>query len=279
MIGELIRNAQAARVDQGDFVEGDVGRAPNQDSERPQGLYMHHPSYGGTGCPQGSSTAVLSPDGLTLSVLFDQYQIEVQSRDERRAVGCEIRIPFTVPRGYSVQIVKMEYRGFTSLAPGARSTFGAGFRFEARGIRPDDEGRVLRAHVMRGARTGDFMVSSYIPQSRFSPCGQDFTLIAESYLNLMANRAGDHSMSQIDSMDSVQRPVRYALRWIRCGDGPRPPGIGPRPQPPGPGQPPVEVVPGGGPGGGHVVPPGRPMPPPPPPPARPRPPFRPGPRR
>lgn len=275
-------------LDKGDFFEGDVGRAPNQDSEKPHGLQMHSPSYGGSGCPQGSATAVLSPDGTSLSVLFDEYQVEVQSREERQSRSCEIRIPFSVPLGYAVQIVKMEYRGFTSLARGARSTFGAGFRFEASrssSLAQRDEGRVLRAHVMQGEREGEFMVSSYIPKARFSQCGEDFTLVAESYLNVMANRSGDQSFSMIDSMDSVHRPVRYALRWRRCGGSHlRPPVV------PGlPSQPPVQVVPGGGPGGGsggrppaarppHGRPPA-PLPPPvrpPLPPRRPLPPRWPG---
>ncbi len=213
--------SQAQTDDTGNFIEGDIGAPPNSDSEAVPGLMMHQPSYSGTGCPSGSANAVLSPDGKTLSVLFDSYVAEAGSHIgiTRDAKGCQINIPFSVPAGYAVQVVKMDYRGFTALPAGARSTFGAGFRFLEINGRTTAARRVLRANVMVGPKTENFTLTSLVPRAEFSPCGQNFVLGAESHLNVQSNRAGEQSLSTVDSLDAVQTPVKYSLRWIRCEPG------------------------------------------------------------
>lgn len=73
--------------------------------------------YGGTGCPEGTVSATLSPDTKSLSLLFDQYQISVgdttgKSLDHK---SCNIAIPVHVPQGMRVSVLKIDYRGFNHL--------------------------------------------------------------------------------------------------------------------------------------------------------------------
>jgi hypothetical protein len=210
-----------AQDDSGIFIDGNAGSPPNTDSENVQGAVMQSPSYGGSGCPQGSVSAILSPDGKTLSVLFDSYVAEAGNSIPmaRDAKGCQINIPFIVPSGYAVQVVKMDYRGFTSLPSGSRSTFGAGYRFLEVNGRATNAPRTLRASVMQGPRTGEFTLSSVMHGRPFSPCGRNFILAAESTLNVQSNRVGEQTVSTVDSADAVQTPVVYSLRWKRCQDG------------------------------------------------------------
>lgn len=234
-------SSAVAQEDSGQFISGDAGNAPNQDSENVPGLAMQMPTYAGTGCPQGSASAVMSPDGKTLSVLFDQYVAEAGNHigNSRDAKGCQINIPFIVPPGYAVQVVKMDYRGFTSLPAGSRSTFGAGFRYLEVNGRETNAPRTLRASVMVGPKTDNFILTSVIRGPASSPCGQNFTLAAESTLNVQSNRAGEQTVSTVDSVDAAQTPVVYSLRWQRCqssgtiGRPTRPtPGLPGRPFPP-----------------------------------------------
>lgn len=228
-----------AQDDTGNFVVGDIGAPPNADSESVPGLRMHQPQYAGTGCPSGTASAVLSPDGRTLSVLFDSYVAEAGNHvgTLRDAKGCQVNIPFSVPAGFAVQVVKMDYRGFTSLPSGSRSTFGAGFRFLEVNGRETGARRVLRSNVMLGPKTENFTLTSLIPAVSFSPCGKDFVLAAESHLNVQSNRSGEQAVSTVDSLDAVQTPVVYSLRWTRCEAGRTPGRIEPptrpvRPVPP-----------------------------------------------
>jgi hypothetical protein len=83
------------------------------------------PGYGGTGCPQGSVSATLSPDGTTLAILFDEYIVEAGG-DTGVPFGrksCNVSIPVHVPQGISISIISVDYRGFNFLPAGARSTF------------------------------------------------------------------------------------------------------------------------------------------------------------
>jgi hypothetical protein len=192
---------------------------------------MQLPSYSGTGCPQGTVSATLSPDQRSLSILFDQYiaQAGGNTGQSRIAIGCQLNIPFNVPAGYRVQVVKMDYRGFTSVPQGARSTFGAGFRYlEVNGV-PTGAKRVLRAKVFTGPRQENFQVSSMLRDENWSPCGKNFILAAESYVNAQTNRMNEQVVTTVDSLDAAQTPVIYSLRWKRCSaQGDRP---GPRPGP------------------------------------------------
>ncbi|GEM_PF-735677 len=247
--------AWAQADDTGDFTDGDEGAPPNTDSDPVPGLSMLTPSYAGTGCPQGTASTILSPDGKSLTVIFDAYIAQANASLPRDQKGCQINIPFQVPAGYQVQVVKMDYRGFANLPQGSRSTFGAGFRYLEIDGRTTPNPRVLRARVFQGPRQSEFKLTSILRGARFSPCGTNFILAAESMLNVAANRQGEDAFATVDSLDGVALPVVYSLRWKRCSVGP------------GGGQ-------GGGHGGGHV----RPQPPPRPQPGRPPRPF-PGPGR
>lgn len=221
-----------AQDDSGQFDVGNAGQAPNQDSDHVPGLAMQTPTYAGTGCPQGTATTTLSSDGKTLSVLFDSYIAEAGSHrgQNRDAKGCQINIPFLVPPGFAVQVVKMDYRGFTAIPDGGRSTFGAGFRILEINGRATNPRRVLRANVMRGPKNEEFLLSSVLRGPKFSPCGQNFILAAESTLNVQSNTRGEQTLSTVDSLDAVQTPVVYSLRWKKCGGGGN--GVHVRPTPP-----------------------------------------------
>lgn len=213
LVGSRSANAQ---VDNGNFSDGRGSAPANLDSEHVPGLGMRQPTYGGSGCPQGTVSAVISPDQRTLSVLFDNYIARAALGRTRHAVDCAINIPFDVPPGYRVQVVKMDYRGFTSVPAGARSTFGAGYRFLEINGQPVDEKRVMRAKVFVGPREENFTISSDIRGAHWSPCGQRFTLQTESRILAQTNTAGQEVLTTVDSLDAVAQPAVYYLRWQRC---------------------------------------------------------------
>jgi hypothetical protein len=213
--------AQAQSVDEADFKDGDREAAPNSDSETVPGLGMSLPTYAGTGCPSGTLNAAISPDQKTLSILFDAYIAEAggNSGNSRSLLSCQINIPFQVPAGYRVQVVKMDYRGFTALPAATRSGFAAGFRYLESDLRETDGHRMLRKKVFVGPLQDNFTLTSVIHHDRWSPCGKPFVLAAESRLTVISNRANERVFSTIDSLDAVQLPVKFSLRWKKCTGG------------------------------------------------------------
>lgn len=230
-----IANAQLAQSevpdDSGDFSESESGSGgeadvapPNEDSERVPDLGLQTPTYAGTGCPQGTVSAMLSPDQRSLSILFDQYIARAggSAGQARNRLTCQISIPFRVPPGYRAQVVKMHYRGFVLVPHGAQASIGAGFRYLEINGTPVRAPRVMREKVFQGPKEKNFRIASVLPAVHWSPCGKSFVLAAESYVNAQTNRRREEVITTVDSLDAVQMPVQYSLRWKRCngnGDG------------------------------------------------------------
>lgn len=209
------------------------------------GVTLGVPAYGGSGCPGGSASATISPDGRSLSLLFDQYQARAggQSGQAIDRKTCNIAIPVHVPQGYSVSILSIDYRGFNSLPAGARSQFDVEYFFAGnRGpgwtrsfTGPQSESFVLNNQVVAEATV-------------WSACGADVNLRTNTSLLVNSNSYNQEALASVDSAD-VAASVIYQLQWKRCGDGG---GF-----PPGGGYPPGG---GGGGGGGYPLPPQDPMP-------------------
>src|ERR1700755_1535250 len=84
-------------------------------------LQLGNPAYGGTGCPAGSASVSLSPDQLSISMLFDSYVVEAGPNAAFDRKNCNIAVPVHVPSGYSVSVFAIDYRGFTGLPSGGRA--------------------------------------------------------------------------------------------------------------------------------------------------------------
>ena len=58
------------------------------------------PGYGGSGCPGGSASVTLSPDGKSLTLIFDQFIVEAGGPTGKRIdrKNCDIAIPVHVPQ-------------------------------------------------------------------------------------------------------------------------------------------------------------------------------------
>lgn len=170
------------------------------------------PGYGGTGCPDGTVSATLSPDAKSLSLLFDQYQVAVggttgKSFDRK---SCNIAIPVRVPSGLSVSILNIDYRGFNRLPPSATSQFNVEYFFA--GTRGPSFQRVFR-----GALEEDYLINNKLVAEAivWSGCGADVNLRTNSSMRV-STTANREAMSSIDSQD-VNASIVYHLQWRTCG--------------------------------------------------------------
>ena len=57
-------------------------------------ISLGEPGYGGSGCPQGSASTILSPDGKSLSILFDEFMVEAVEKRERELHVKHVISPF-----------------------------------------------------------------------------------------------------------------------------------------------------------------------------------------
>lgn len=174
------------------------------------GIVLGNPIIGGTGCPGGSASATVSPDGSAISVLFDNFVTQAQGATRVDRKACSIAIPVHVPQGFSVSVIQVDYRGFNSLPSGARSQFNAEYFFAGRpGPRFSER--------FAGPLQEDYTVSTPLQLNAmvWSACGADTNLRANASIMTTTNFRGEQAMTTVDSAD-ISSGIIYKLQWKRC---------------------------------------------------------------
>lgn len=89
-----------------------------------QNIIIHDVRMTGTGCSNASASAVATEDGRILSVLFDDYSVEIGNgstnpQSTLLQKDCRILIDIDVTPGYQYALESTEYRGFSALPSNA----------------------------------------------------------------------------------------------------------------------------------------------------------------
>lgn len=176
------------------------------------GLQLGVPGYGGSGCPQGTASAVLSPDNKQLSILFDAYMAEAGNTTGKKVdyKNCNITIPVQVPQGWAISVFKVDYRGFNFLPAGARSIFSVEYFFAGmRGPRLDK--------VFTGSLNDSYLITDNLVASTmvWSACGAQTNLRINSSMRAISNSRMDQALATVDSAD-ISSGLIYHLAWRRC---------------------------------------------------------------
>lgn len=174
-------------------------------------IALGEPGYGGTGCPDGSASVTLSPDAKSLSILFDEYYVEVggstnKSLDRR---SCNVAIPVHVPQGLSVSILTIDYRGYNSLPAGASSTFAVEYFFA--GV----QGPKFQK-TFNGSLDKDYLITNKLQASAlvWSACGADVNLRTNSSIRVRTTQ-NKEALATVDSED-IKAAIKYQLQWKKC---------------------------------------------------------------
>jgi hypothetical protein len=177
-----------------------------------QGLQLGYPSTGGNGCPQGSVSATLSPDSTQLSILFDQFVAEAgpSSGKTLDRKSCNIAIPVTVPNGYSVSVVAVDYRGFVGL-PNRKSSA----RFSAEYFFANMPGPRMQRQFI-GAQNTDYLIENDLIVSAlvWSACGAQTNLRINAAM-MVQNTSYEDALATVDSAD-LSSGIIYQLKFRPC---------------------------------------------------------------
>lgn len=175
------------------------------------GLVLGDPAYGGNGCPNGSASATISPDGSSLSVIFDQFITEAgpSSGKQLDRKSCNIAIPVHVPNGFSISILAVDYRGFVSLPRGATARLQAEYFFAG------SQGPRF-AKDFRGAFDQDYTFNNSmgVQAMVWSPCGADVNLRVNASM-MVRNNSYDDALATVDSAD-FSSGIIYQVQMRRC---------------------------------------------------------------
>ncbi len=174
---------------------------------------LGQPIYGGTGCPAGSASASLTPDGSVLSVLFDQFTVEAGNTTGRRIdrKNCSLRIPVNVGQGYQVALLAFDYRGFAAIPWGGQAVLDASYAYIGQ------PSPVRFSKTFGGGTNQNYSVTNDLVSTTltYSPCGRQVMLEANVSMRAMANSAMQQTMASVDSVD-VTAGLLYKVQWRRC---------------------------------------------------------------
>jgi len=172
-------------------------------------LKLGKPSYGGPGCPGGTASAAVTGGGTQLTVKFSKYQVAAGGSSgksfDRKA--CSLAIPVTVPAGYSVAVVAVDFAGYTNLPSGSTATF----RLEE--FLPGGTGPVFSSDI-KGPKKGKFTASSAAAATIWSACGTSVTTRTNTSL-IVKSSGGKAASASIRSQD-VSTAIIYRLKYKAC---------------------------------------------------------------
>lgn len=167
----------------------------NVANANPNGVYFQAPAIAGSGCPAGTTDFAITPDGQTLTILFDAYSADPGNKT------CNIAVPVHVPNGFQVSLMTADYRGFVEgNAELSRSYFFAG-----------ETGPKLTTPFNGGGREYTERDNLTTSSHTFARCGQDVNL----RINSRIRTKNDHSSISLDSLD-LNNGVIFHLQYQPC---------------------------------------------------------------
>lgn len=155
------------------------------------------------GCPEGSYSVVVTPDGTTLSILFDQFTVESGSTSasgNTRKV-CRISAPLNLPANYSIGVYKVDYRGFAKLAAKQETELDVQYFL---GPRDSEHGRVFKRKI-KGPHEDDYSFTETIGagQMKRVGCGTAAVLNVGITLSLNGDLRAGAPMASLDTTDAA----------------------------------------------------------------------------
>ncbi len=157
------------------------------------------------GCPEGSYKVVMSPDGTSLSILFDKFTLESSgttgSAMPRKV--CRISAPLNLPANQSIGVYKVDYRGFAKLVKKQETDLEVQYFL---GPHNNDRGRVFKRKV-KGPHEGDYVFTETIGagQMKRVGCGTAAVLNLAITLGLDGALQAGQAMSTLDTTDAASR--------------------------------------------------------------------------
>lgn len=213
-----------------------------------QTITLGDPQFSGSGCSNDTARTAMTDDGRQLSIIFDSFIAEAGNGSGRRTdrKNCDIRVPVSVPAGYSVSVVSIDYRGFVFLPQQSMAKFSAGYAFAGRS-------GPSYAKDFVGPMNDNFFFRSESAASQYAwtSCGGGTVMQLSLNLTAYTNQQGEQVTASVDTADMTSGVV-YNLQYRRCNGSepavPQQPSPSPNnpsnPKPPvNPGAPPAPTAP------------------------------------
>lgn len=175
-------------------------------------IQLGYPAYGGNGCPSGTASATLSPDGQSLSIIFDQFLTEAGPASGKTIdrKSCNIAVPVHVPNGFSISVMAVDYRGYVGLPSQASARLSAEYFFA--GMQGP---RFMKDFI--GRTDTDYLFNNQLGVQAmvWSPCGADVNLRVNAAMQVRNTNRQLDAIATVDSAD-ISAGLVYHFQMRRC---------------------------------------------------------------
>ena len=146
-----------------------------------------------SGCPQGTFSVVNSPDGSTLSILFDDFSVTAGAGKDTDRKVCSLTVPLNLAEGYSLGVYKVDYRGFARLFSKQYSELTVDYA-----LGPKNKSRKYNRKV-KGPSEGDFVFMETIGAGLMKRvgCGDAAVLNVAVTLQLQSGGAAEELIGKL----------------------------------------------------------------------------------
>jgi hypothetical protein len=177
----------------------------------------------GSGCPDGNARATLAPDKRSMSILFDNFVVQSNGSQPRDILNCDVKVQFSVPKGWKYSIEGIDYRGGVDAKVGSIAKLQLQFYSLNAYKKWKLIDNSLRKFNFKNADIGNYFIHKEIKFSYESlkQCySQDntATLLWRTAIaaETISDRDDSYAYVSVDSIDAAQIGQKISLKWSRC---------------------------------------------------------------
>ncbi|WP_043266264.1 DUF4360 domain-containing protein [Streptomyces sp. CT34] len=169
----------------------------------------------GSGCRPGSAAVAVAPDNTAFTVTYSEYLAQAggASKPTDARKNCQIALNVHVPQGFTYAIARADYRGYASLAPGAKGLERANYYFQG------DPETAHATHTFSGPYETDWQSSDQtdVDALVYAPCGEERYFNINTELRVDGSQADPKTTSYM-TMDSTDGSINtvYHFAWKQC---------------------------------------------------------------
>ncbi|MEU9116499.1 DUF4360 domain-containing protein [Streptomyces sp. NPDC048483] len=169
----------------------------------------------GSGCRPGSAAVAIAPDNTAFTVTYSEYLAQAggSSKPTDARKNCQIALDVHVPQGFTYAIARADYRGYASLAPGAKGLEQAGYYFQGQ------QETARKSHGFTGPYDSNWQTSdeTEVDALVYAPCGEQryFNINTELRVDATAAKPAATSFMAMDSTDGSINTL-YHFAWKEC---------------------------------------------------------------
>jgi hypothetical protein len=178
----------------------------------PSGAYFASIVANGSGCPQGSWDAEISPDGKQLSVTFHAYSTVIDEGQSISLKDCMLAVDLKTPSGISFAVKRFRWEGHAELdSPGMSASFRPKYYFQGNPVPAKEYRSSMQGPMDDAVQFDEPIVDADLV---WSPCGNARRLNVQSRLVLQNNptRTGKGAVN----IDAMALKLRWDIAWRTC---------------------------------------------------------------